>query len=140
MTSAELHKEKIVPLRMELNRLEKEYKELFRKECGEKIGETASCNNCAFSCVINVADFHNLCMGGKCICCNNWCYTWTPENEVSKFLRKNYHYDESIFYRLEHLFGDEFLKYCDNPKNVAIIMEMLEMIAKFDWNLEESST
>lgn len=136
MTSAELHKQKIVPLRMELNRLEKEYKDLFRKECGDKIGEMASCNNCAFSCVIDTGNDHNSCMGGKCTCCNNWCYNWTPENEVSKFLRKNYYYDEHTFYRLEDIFGDRFLKNCDNPKNVAIVMGMLEMIAKFDGKLE----
>ena len=140
MTSKELHKEKIVPLRMELNRLEKEYEKLFRKECGERIGKTASCDNCAFSCVINATDFHNLCMGGKCTCCNSWCYTWTPENEVSSFIRKNYHYDDHTFYRLENIFGDRFLKNCDNPKNAAIVMEMLQMIAKFDGKLEESST
>ena len=138
MTSAELHKEKIVPLRMELNRLEKEYEKLVRKECGDRIGEAASCNNCAFSCVIDSGYDHNCCMGGKCTCCNSWCYNWIPENEVSKFIREHYHYDEHTFYRFEDIFGDGFLKKCDNPQNVAIVMEMLEMIAKFDGNLEES--
>lgn len=136
MTSKELHEQKIIPLRTELRRLEDEYRELYRKECGEKIGEKANCNNCAFSCVLDIND-HNCCMGGRCTCCNNWCYTWTPENEVSKFLRKNYHYDSSMFYRLENIFDDDFLKKCDNPKNVAIVMEMLESIAKFDGKLED---
>ena len=135
MTAKELHNQKIITLRMELNRLENEYKELYRKECGEKIGETATCNNCAFSCILSI-DYHNCCMGGKCTCCNSWCYTWTPENEVSRFLRKNYHYDSSMYYRLEYVFGDGFLKKCDNPKNVEIVMEMLELVAKFD-GLEE---
>ena len=131
MTSKELHEQKIVPLRMELKRLEDEYRELYHKECGEKIGEKASCSNCAFSCIQNIGD-HNYCMGGKCTCCYDWCYTWTPENEVSKFLRKNYHYDDSMYYRLEDIFGDDFLKKCDSSKNVAIVMEMLESVAKFD--------
>lgn len=136
MTSIELHKQKIVPLRMELDRLEREYEELFHKECSERIGEKANCNNCAFSCVLDIND-HNSCMGGKCTCCNDWCYTWTPENEVSKFLRKNYPYNDSMYYRLEDIFGSNFLKKCDNPKNVAIVMEMLELIAKFDGKLED---
>lgn len=136
MTAKELHEQKIIPLRMELRRLEDEYKELYRKECGEKIGEKADCSNCAFSCILSIDD-HNCCMGGKCTCCNSWCYTWTPENEVSKFLRKHYHYDSSLFYRLEDIFGSDFLKECDNPKRVATVMEMLELIAKFDEKMED---
>lgn len=137
MTSKDFHKEKIVPLRMKLKLLEKEYENLFRKECGEKIGETASCNNCAFSCVIDSRNDHNCCMGGKCTCCNDWCYSWTPENEVSKFLRNNYQHDEHTFYRLEDIFGDRFLQKCDNSKNVAAVMKVLKIIAEFDGKLEE---
>ena len=131
MTAKELHEQKIVPLRIELQRLEREYKELYRKECGEKIGARASCRNCAYSCVLNIDD-HNHCMGGKCTCCNDWCYTWAPENEVSKFLRANYHYDDDMFYRLEDIFGDGFLKKCNDPKKVEIVMDMLQRIALFD--------
>lgn len=42
VTAKELHTQKIIPLRLELQRLEQEYRELYRKECGEKIGEQAS--------------------------------------------------------------------------------------------------
>lgn len=136
MTSKELHTKKIIPLRKELDKLEKEYKKLYRKECGDKIGEEASCNNCAFSCIESIEDHHNLCMGGKCTCCNDWCYSWIPENEVSKFLRKNYYCDNSMFYRLEDVFGYDFLKKCDDSK-IEIVMEMLKLIAKFDGKLEE---
>ena len=131
LTSKELHKEKIVPLRFELQRLEREYEKLYRKECGEKIGEPASCDNCALSCILSIAD-HNCCMGGKCTCCNSWCYGWTPENEVSKFLRSNYHYDDLLFYRLEDVFGSGFLKKCATSKQVDAVMEMLRLIARFD--------
>lgn len=136
MTANELHQQKIIPLRKELEHFEREYKELYRKECGDKIGEKATCENCAFSCILDITD-HNCCMGGKCTCCYSWCYNWTPENEVSKFLRQKYSCDSSMFYRLEDIFGDDFLKKCDNPKNANIAMEMLNMIAKFDGKLED---
>lgn len=136
MTSQELHTKKIIPLRLELQRLEDEYRELFRKECGEKIGEKAWCGNCAFSCIIETTD-HNCCMGGKCTCCNNWCYHWTPENEISKFLRENYHHNSSKFHRLEDLFGYDFLRECNTPKQVSVVMEMLRLIAEFDGKLDE---
>ena len=136
MTAKELHVQKIIPLREELRKLENEYRELYRKECGEKIGEKASCSNCAFSCIETIDDHHNLCMGGKCTCCNDWCYTWTPENEVSKFLRENYHHDYSMFYRLDDIFGSNFLKKCDDSK-IEIVMKMLELIAKFDGKFKD---
>lgn len=136
MTAKELHVQKIIPLRMELERLEKEYKDLYRKECGEKIGEKASCDNCAFSCILDINDYHNSCMGGKCTCCNCWCHTWMPENEVSKFLRKNYHHDDNIFYRLQDIFGNDFLKKCNNSESAAIVMKMLEVIAEFDGKMD----
>ena len=135
MTSQELHEQKIIPLRMELNRLEKEYKELVRKECSEKIGERARCNNCAMSCIILLND-HNHCMGDKCTCWNDWCYNWTPENDVSKFLREKYHYDDSLFCRLDDLFGSGFLRECDDPQKASVVMEMLQLIAKFDGKVD----
>lgn len=135
MTSRELHEQKIIPLRMELQDLENEYRELFRKECGEKIGEIAGCWNCALSCIVSISD-HNGCMGGKCTCCNSWCYYWTPENEVSKFLRENYHYDSSLFYSLDDIFGSDFLRKCDTPQKAKIVMEMLQLKAMFDGKME----
>ena len=130
-TSKELHEQAIIPFRKELERLKKEYRDLYRKECGEKIGEKASCRNCAMSCVLSVTD-HNSCMGGKCTCCNDWCYGWTPENDVSAFLRKNYHYDDSTYYGLTNIFGNDFLKKCNTPQKASVVMEVLQLIEKMD--------
>lgn len=131
MTSQELHEQKIIPLRMELRKLEDEYRELYRKECGEKIGAIANCENCAYSCVLNLTE-HNECMGGKCTCCNTWCYRWLPENEVSAFLRKNYHYDYELFEGVANFFGCDFLKNCDTPQKVNNVMAMLELVKKME--------
>ena len=134
MTSNELHKQKIIPLRMELNKLEEEYKQLYRKECAEKIGaQRADCSNCAYSCILDITD-HNECMGGKCTCCHSFCYKWMPENKVSAYLREHHEYDSEIYYRLENAFGDDFMK-CDN---VELLMEMLELIDKIDKYVEEN--
>lgn len=127
MTAKELHEQKIIPMRQALRKLEEEYKELYRKECGEKVGAVAGCYNCAYSCVLKIGD-HNGCMGGKCTCCNGWCYKWIPENEVSAFLRKNYEYESEVYYRLESLFGDDFLK----NGNMELLMEGLHLLAKMD--------
>lgn len=135
MTANEFHKQTIIPLRMKLQEAEAKYRKLYKKECGEKIGERASCKNCAFSCVLSI-DTHNSCMGGKCTCCNDWCYKWTPENDVSRFLRKNYHYDSSLFYGLKDFFGDNFLKECDTPQKLNIVMDMIQLMARFDEKMD----
>lgn len=135
MTSKELHEQKIIPLRMELNKLEKEYRELYRKECAEKAGvKVADCNNCAYSCILCISD-HNECMGGKCTCCNSFCYRWIPENTVSAYLRKNHAYNDEIYHRLEHAFGDDFLK-CDN---LELLMEMIELMDRVDKYVDEKA-
>jgi hypothetical protein len=128
MTSTELHKQKIIPLRKELNKLEEEYKKLYRKECAEKIGaERADCSNCAYSCVLEITD-HNCCMGGSCTCCHSFCYKWMSENKISAYLREHHEYDSEVYYRLEDTFGEDFLK-CDN---VELVIEMLELIDKIN--------
>jgi hypothetical protein len=137
MTSKELHAQKIVPLRLELQKLEAEYRKLYRKECGEKIGAEATCENCAFSCTTYLTD-HNGCMGGKCTCCNSWCFKWIPENEVSAFLRKNYPWDSSKYNSLEDIFGCDFLKKCDTHEKAQPVMEVLKLLAKFDGKDEEA--
>ena len=126
MTSKELHQQKISPARMELRRLEEEYERLYREECKEHNGgKPANCGNCAYSCVLSISD-HNECMGGKCTCCQGWCYRWMPENEVSAFLRANYPFNTEVYQGLESLFGDNFLKKAD----MEVVKEALALIQK----------
>ena len=126
MTSKELHQQKIIPARMELKRLEEEYRLLYREECKEQNGgKPANCDNCAYSCVLEISD-HNECMGGKCTCCTGWCYRWMPETDVSAFLRANYPYNIEVYRGLEWLFGDNFLKEAD----MELVKEALLLIQK----------
>lgn len=124
MTAKELHETKIIPARQELRRLEDEYEKLYRKECAEKAGvDKATCDNCAYSCVLMIDD-HNGCLGGYCTCCHGFCYKWIPENSVSAYLREHCHYGEGVVFRLKELFGDDFLK-CDD---VDLILRALQLM------------
>ena len=124
MTAKELHETKIIPARQELRRLENEYEKLYRKECAEKIGaKVANCDNCAYSCVLFIDD-HNGCLGGKCTCCHSFCYNWMPETKVSAWLREHHKYNDDLVYRLEDMFGDDFLK-CDD---VDLILRALQLM------------
>ena len=127
MTAKELHETKIIPARQELRRLEDEYEKLYRKECAEKAGvDKATCDNCAYSCVLMIDD-HNGCLGGKCTCCHGFCYQWIPENSVSAYLREHYHYGEGVVFRLEKLFGEDFLE-CDDIELVLKALELMDEI------------
>lgn len=131
MTAKEFHVQNIIPARLKLQDLERQYRELYRKECGEKIGDRARCCNCAYSCVILTSD-HNECMGGKCTCCNDWCFRWTPENKVSKQLREKHHYDNLLYARLASIFDDDFLTECCTDQKADIVLEMLQIMERFD--------
>ena len=128
MTSKELHVKRIIPARDEVSRLERRYKELFRKEQAEEAGvKVVNCDNCAYSCVLSITDY-NECLGGRCTCCNNWCYKWMPDTPVSTWLRQNRNYDTSLVYQLEEIFGDDFIK----SEDVELIKRGLEWMEEVE--------
>ena len=127
MTSKELHVKRIVPARQEVSLLEEKYQKLYRKECAEKAGvKVATCDNCAYSCVITCSD-HNDCLGGHCTCCHDFCYKWMPDNSVSAYLREYHHYDEFAVFNLQKLLGDDVLK-CDRLDLVLKSLELMDEI------------
>lgn len=128
MTSKELHVKRIIPTRDEVSRLEREYRKRFRAEQAAEAGlKNANCGNCAYSAVLSITD-HNECMGGRCTCCNDWCYKWMAETPVSAWLRQNSHYDDSLVYKLENVFGDDFIKSGD----VELIKRGLEWMKEVE--------
>lgn len=122
MTADEFHIKRVVPARQEVRLLEKEWDKRNRAEKAAKAGvDKCTCDNCARSCVLLIDD-HNGCLGGKCTCCNDYCYQWLAETPVSAWLRQNAHYDEWLVHRLEDVFGDDFLECGD----VELIKQGLE--------------
>ena len=127
MTAKELHVKRIIPARQEVSLLENKYKELYRKECAEKAGvDKATCDNCAYSCVLDIGD-HNECLGGYCTCCHDYCYEWMPDNTVSAYLREHHKYDCDLVYHLKKVFGDNILK-CDNLDLVMKAIQLMDEI------------
>ena len=128
MSAEEFHKKRIIPLRNELNAHELEYRRRWAADKAKAAGVgRINCDNCARSCVLMIGD-HNLCLGDRCTCCNEWCYKWTPENEVSKYLRENHKYDDDLVYKLEDFFGGDFLE-CDN---VELLLDAMKLMKKME--------
>ena len=128
MTANEFHIKRVIPMRQELQLLEKEWEKRNRKEKAEAAGlNVANCNNCAYSCVLMIDD-HNQCLGGRCTCCNDYCYKWMPDTQVSAWLRKNKPYSEYLIHKLEDVFGSDFLECGD----VELIKQGLEWMKEVE--------
>lgn len=87
--------------------IEKQNEYVMAKESNlkEQYGVDFGCGNCAYSCCVYVGDSCTDCTKYKCIWCNNYCDEYKPENELSKYIRDNHHYDENMLYNLNCLFG-----------------------------------
>ena len=128
MTADEFHIKRVVPARQEVRLLENEWNRRNRAEKAAKAGvDKCTCDNCAYSCVLMIDD-HNGCLGGKCTCCNDYCYMWMPETPISAWLRQNAKYNEWLVHRLESVFGDDFLKCGD----VELIKQGLEWMKEVE--------
>ena len=127
MTADEFHIKRVVPARQEVRLLEKEWDRRNRAEKAAKAGvDKCTCDNCAYSCVLMISD-HNECLGGRCTCCNDYCYMWMPETPVSAWLRQNAKYDECLVHRLEDVFGDDFLK-CGDVELIKQGLEWMKIV------------
>lgn len=128
MTARELHEQKIIPLESELRALRKQYEELWFVEQAQKNGiDKCCCNNCAYSCVLDVGDYSNYCINNRDTCSHDRCYAWTPETEISKYFRSFYHYDTSLLTGLANLFGKDFVTN-QSPDKLVTAQKALELV------------
>ena len=135
MTADEFHNKRVIPARQEVRLLEREWDKRNRAEKAAKAGvDKCTCDNCAYSCVL-IIDDHNGCLGGKCTCCNDYCYMWMPETPISAWLRQNAKHDEWLVHRLESVFGDDFLKCGD----VELIKQGLEWMKEVENKAKQKS-
>lgn len=91
-------------LKSKLWQKEKEYSYAKEGNLKEQYGANFGCNNCAYSCCVDVGDHCTLCTKHKCIYCNNYCDEYMPDNELSKYIRGEHYYDEDTVKNLNNLF------------------------------------
>ena len=81
-----------------------EYKAAKESNLKEQYGADFGCENCAYSCCVDVGDYCTDCTKHKCIYCNKYCDEYKPENELSKYIRDSHYYDENTLDALNGLF------------------------------------
>ena len=117
----------IKPLKEEVKRAEALLKQKQNELAKAKIdnlkeayGEDFKCDKCAYSCAVDVGDYHTYCTKYKCILCQERCFEYMPENELSKFIRKHYHYQEHIIDTLNDLFNVDDILWSESFHDKAI--------------------
>ena len=96
--------DEIDALNKALQEKQNEYKAAKESNLKEQYGADFGCENCAYSCCVDVGDFCTYCTKHECIYCNKYCDEYKPENELSKYIRDNHYYDENTLDALNGLF------------------------------------
>lgn len=91
----------------------------------EQYGAGFGCSNCAYSCCVLVGYDHTFCAKDKCILCHKYCYEYIPENELSKYIRDNHHYDELMLDTLNDLLGIDDIMH--HPELHQTTLEILKL-------------
>lgn len=92
-------------LKSKLWQKEKEYSYAKESNLKEQYGANFGCDNCAYSCCVDVGDHCTFCTKHKCIYCNDYCDEYMPDNALSKYIRDVYYYDEHTLSSLNSFFG-----------------------------------
>lgn len=118
-------KDEIDALNKALRKKQNEYKAAKESNLKEQFGADFGCKNCAYSCCIDVGDYHTYCTKSKCILCNEYCDEYMPENELSKYIRDNHNYDDLMLCNLSSLFDiDDIIQ---EPELHQTALEILKL-------------
>lgn len=90
----------IKTLEKALGQRRKDYEQAKEANLKERFGENFGCHNCAYSCCLDVGDYHTSCVKSYCIHCRGSCDEYMPSNELSEYIREYHKYDE---YTVDHL-------------------------------------
>lgn len=105
-------KKDIDALQKALDSRKKDYKLAKESNMKEQFGDHFSCCNCAYSCCLDVCDYHTYCYNHECVHCKDYCDNYVPDGELSKYIRKHHEYEEYMLYAINKLFDvDDIIKH-----------------------------
>ena len=117
----------IAALEEALHLKRREYQVAKENNLKEQYGKDFGCDNCAFSCCVDVQDRHTYCTKHKCIYCNNYCDEYMPDNELSLYIRENHYYDEYILSRLQSIMDElDLMKHPELHKKAIEILKLID--------------
>ena len=112
-------------IKRQLRTKENEYDQAKDSNLKEQFGDNLCCDNCAYSCCVDVGDRHTYCTKNKCIYCNDYCDEYIPENELSAYIREHHYYSENILRYLSGIFGiGDIMKLPEFHKKALDVLEI----------------
>ena len=113
----------ITELTTQLQLKKDELKQAKEANLKEQYGENFGCGNCAYGCCVDVADRCTYCAQGNCVYCNRYCNYYTPDNELSAYIRDKHYY---VYNMLDTL--NEFFDVPDIIKSPELHEKALEIL------------
>ena len=108
-----------------LQQKQSEYEKAKESNLKEQYGADFGCDECAYSCCVDVGDNHTCCTKHRCIYCCKHCYEYMPENELSKYIRNYHYYDECTLDKLNNFMGvDDIMRH---PELHQKALELLKL-------------
>lgn len=114
-------------LSTQLQKKRNEYTKAKESNLKEQFGENFGCDNCAYSCCVDVGDHCTFCTKHKCIYCNKYCDEYMPNNALSMYIRDRHYYDEGIVSNLNDLFDVS-----DIMRRPELYQKALDILALLD--------
>ena len=104
MIDLKIIENEITELQNQLWQKKSEYSKAKESNFKEQFGEKFGCDNCAYSCCVDVGDCCTFCTKHRCIYCNKYCDDYMPDNSLSKYIREKHYYEEGTLSSLNNLF------------------------------------
>lgn len=118
----------IKSLEAALRQRKKDYEQAKEANLKEKYGDDFGCGNCAYSCCLDVGDYHTSCTQGHCIHCRDYCDRYIRDNELSAYIKEHHRYDESVLDSLNDLLDvNDIMKH---PLMHQAALEILKIVDK----------
>ena len=115
-------------LNKQLQRKKNEYINAKKFNLKEQYGDNFRCDSCAYSCCVFEGDRCTDCINNKCIYCTGYCDAYIPENELSAYIRKHYHYKHDMVDTLNSLFNvSDIMKHSELYQQAINVLTLLDV-------------
>lgn len=114
-------------LNTRLSQKKREYEKTKENNLKEQYGDNFGCDNCVYSCCVDVGDHHTYCHQNHCIYCYSYCDEYILDNELSAYIRNKHYYDENTLDAINELFNvDDIMQHPELYQKALDVLAILD--------------